>query len=73
MWPNDLGSKFALLNSLFSAVQLTKNAYLNKYSYSGYGVGFDGRGTFFEFGKTIVIEGVNNSFSVHVDNRKKIY
>ena len=26
-----------------------------------------------EFGKTIIIVGVNNSFSVHVGNRKKIY
>ena len=33
--------KFTLGNSLFGAVKLTKNAYPDKYRYSGYGIGFD--------------------------------
>ena len=34
---NDLSLK----NCLFGAVTLTKNADINKYGYSGYGIGFD--------------------------------
>ena len=33
-------------NSLFGAVTLTKNADIDKYRYSGYGIGFDRRGSF---------------------------
>ena len=33
-------------NCLFGAVKLTKNADIDKYKYSGYGIGFDGRGIF---------------------------
>ena len=33
LWSNDLDSKFASLNSLFSAVKLIKNADTDKYSY----------------------------------------
>ena len=32
-----------LKNCLFEAVTLTKNADIDKYRYSGYGIGFDGR------------------------------
>ena len=35
-----------LKNCLFSAVTLTKNADINKYEYSGYGIGFDRRSSF---------------------------
>ena len=31
---------------LFGAVTLTKNADIDKYRYSGYRIGFDGRGSF---------------------------
>ena len=34
-------------NCLFGAVKLTKNADIDKYKYSGYGIGFDSRGTFY--------------------------
>ena len=37
---------FTLENCLFGAVKLTKNADVNKYKYSGYGIGFDGKGDF---------------------------
>ena len=33
-------------NSLFAAVTLTKNADIDKYRYSSYGIGFDRRGSF---------------------------
>ena len=35
-----------LKKCLFDAVTLTKNADINKYGYSGYGVGFDRRSSF---------------------------
>ena len=47
------------MNSLFGAVSLTKNANINKYEYSGYGIGFDRRGSFSflrgGFGQNIII------------------
>ena len=36
----------ALKICLFGAVTLTKTADINKYGYSGYGIGFDRRGSF---------------------------
>ena len=53
----------ALKNCLFGAVTLTKNADINKYRHSGYGIGFDDRrGTFSfpsgEFGQNVLIFGV---------------
>ena len=38
--------KLHLLMEKFGAVKLTKNADFDKYKYSGYGIGFDRRGTF---------------------------
>ena len=35
-----------LHNCLFGAVKLTKNADIDKYKHSGYGIGFDSRGSF---------------------------
>ena len=47
----------------------------DKYSYSGYGIGFDSRSLFsytgFGWGKNIIIFGVGNSLSVHTDNKRK--
>ena len=66
-----------LKNRLFGAVTLTKNADIEKYGYSGYGIGFDRRSSFSflsgGFGQNVLIFGVNMSCSVHIDNRKKIY
>ena len=64
-----------LKNCLFGAVTLTKNADIDKYGYSGYGIGFDRRGSFSfpdgGFGQNLLIFGVNMSFSTHIDNKKK--
>ena len=38
-------SNITLENCLFGAVTLTKNVDINKYKYSGYGIGFDSRGS----------------------------
>ena len=62
-------------NCLFGAVNLTKNADIDKYGYSGYGIGFDRRGSFSfpggGFGQNVIIFGVDMSSSVHIDNKKK--
>ena len=60
---------------MFVVVKLTKNADIDKYKYSGYGIGFDRRGTFSfptgKFGYNVIIFGVDNSSFVHVDNKKE--
>ena len=62
-------------NCLLGAVTLTKNANINKYGYSGYGVGFDRRSSFSfpegRFGQNVSIFGVDISSSAHIDNKKK--
>ena len=66
-----------LKKCLFGAVTLTKNADIEKYRYSGYGIGFD-RGSSFSFpgggfGQNVLIFGADISSSIHIDNKKKIY
>ena len=60
---------------MFGPVKLTKNADIDKYKYSGYGIGFDSRGTFLYpsgiFGQNVIIFVANMSFSAHVDNKKR--
>ena len=64
-----------LRNCLFGAVTLTKNADIDKYGYSGYRIGFDGRSSFSfpgnGFGQNVLIFGVDMTFSAHIDNKKK--
>ena len=65
-----------LKNCLFGAVTLAKNADIEKYGYSGYGIGFNRRGSF-SFpgggsGQNILIFGVDMSFPVHIGNKKNI-
>ena len=61
------GSKFTLLNSLFDAVTLTKNANPDKYPYSWYGIiRFDVRWAFSMsdgsvFGENVMILGLDSS------------
>ena len=62
-------------NCLFGAVTLTKNADIEKYKYSGYGIGFDRRSSFSfpsgGFGQNVLIFGADMSTSIHIDNKKK--
>ena len=64
-----------LKNCLFGAVTLTKNADIEKYGYSGYGIGFDRRSSFSfpggGFGQNVLIFGVDMSSSGHIDNKKE--
>ena len=60
---------------LFGAVTLTKNADIDKYGYSGYGIGFDRRSSFSfpsgGFGQNVLIFGADMSSSPHINNKKK--
>ena len=66
-----------LKNCLFGGVTLTKNPDIDKYGYSGYGIGFHRRGCFsFPSGGyvlNVLIFGVDMSFSTHLIIRKKTY
>ena len=59
---------------LFCAVTLTKNADIDKYGYSGYGIGFDRKGSFSfpggGYGQNVIIFGVDMTFTTHTDNKK---
>ena len=73
----DLSTDFILGNCLFGAVKQTKNADPDKYKYSCYGIGFDSRSQFLwsdgSDEKNIIIFGVDNNSSVHIDGRKRKY
>ena len=43
---NTITSDPTLENCLFGAVTLTKNVNIDRYGYSGYGIGFDRKGSF---------------------------
>ena len=62
-------------NCLFGAVTLTKNDHIDKYKYSGYGIGFDRKGSFLfpdgGFGQNVIIFGADMSSSPHIDNNGK--
>ena len=64
-----------LQNCLFGSVTLTKNVDIDKYKYSGYGIGFDRKGSFSfpggGFGQNVVIFGADMSSSSHIDNKGK--
>ena len=53
----------------------TKNADIDKYRYSGYGIGFDRRSSFSfpggGFRQNIIIFGVDMNSSIHIDNKWK--
>ena len=56
-------------------LQLTKNADIEKYKYSAYGIGFDRRSSISfpsgGFGQNVLIFGADMSSSIHIDNKKK--
>ena len=61
-----------LENCLFGAVSLTKNADIDRYKYSGYGIGFERKGEFsFDngFGRNCIIFGADKSSSSHATLR----
>ena len=61
-------------NCLFGSVKLTKNTNIDKYGYSGYGIGFDRRASFSignDTGRNVIIFGVDMSSSLLIDNKNK--
>ena len=61
---------------MFGAVKLTKHVDVDQYKYSGYGIGFDRKGSYSisnEVGRNVIVFGVDVSSSSHIDNKKKIY
>ena len=60
---------------MFGGVKISNYADISNYKYSGYGIGFDGKGAFSHlsvgFRNNAMIFGVDMSSSVHVDNKKK--
>ena len=67
---------FPLKNSVFGAVKLTRNVNSDKYSCSGYGIGYDVRRSFSlsdgsGFGKNKLIFVADMNSSEHIDNKKK--
>ena len=70
MWSRALNTAYKLECFLSGDVKLTKKADSNKYSYSGYDIGFSSQSLFlksnFDFGENF---DVNNSSSAHSDNK----
>ena len=75
VWSKGLNTYFKLGNCFFRAVKLTNNADPDKYKYSSYGIGFESRSEFSwtdgSMGRNVIIFGVDNSSSVHIDGRNK--
>ena len=71
----DASSYLTLENCLFGAVKLAKIFDIDKYGYSGYGIGFDRHGSFSlpgtGLGRNVVIFEVDMSSSTMIDNKKK--
>ena len=59
---------------MFGAVKLTKHVNVDLYKYSGYGIGFDRKGSYSignEVGRNVIFFGIYMSSSSHIDNKKK--
>ena len=74
-WPQNFDTDFTLGNFLCRGIKLIKNVDPDKYSYSGYGIGFN---TFGEYsltgstvGKNVIIFGVDMNPAVYIHNRGK--
>ena len=74
----NFNTNFTLNNYLFLSVKLTKNSDLDKYEYTGYGIGFDPRGEYSlpdgrVVDKNVIIFDVDMSSSVHIDKKRERY
>ena len=71
----NLNTDFTSGNCLFGSVKLTKNADLDKYKYSGYGIGFNSHSEFSftdgRFAKNVIIFGADMGSSGHIENKGK--
>ena len=64
-----------LENCFFEGIKSTKNSDIDKYEYSGYGIGFDSKGTFSHpsgsFGQNVIIFCPDMISSAHANNKTK--
>ena len=71
----NVSSYETLENCLFGAVSLAKDADIDKYEYSVYGIEFDGHGSFSfpgaGLGRNVIIFGAGMSSSTKIDNERK--
>ena len=61
------------IKKLFGATNIAKNSNKEKYVYIGYGIAFDGIGSWSfdsDFARNVVIFGIDNSSSSYTDNKK---
>ena len=71
---NSISNYPALENCLAGSVTLTKNSDIDKYKYSGYGIGLNRKDEFSSgdgFGQNVIIFGADMSNSVHANNKTK--
>ena len=71
---NSISDYQTLENCLFVSVKLTKNPDIDKYKYSGYGIGFDRKRSFSfgnGYGQNVIIFGADMSRSIHSTNKTK--
>ena len=69
-WPHYPTNNFPLKNYLFGAIKYVRNS---KVTYNGRGIPFDGADSWNfinDFARNVVIFGVDNSSSSHIDNSK---
>ena len=75
IFSNNNDSNYPTLeNCLCGSVKLTKDADIDNFGCSGYGIGSDRRSSFSfgsDIGKNVIIFGVDMSSSTKIDNRKK--
>ena len=68
-------SSVTLENCLFGAVKLAKNADIDKYKYSAYGIGFDSKGYFSHprghYSKNVTTFGADMSSSTYANNKTR--
>ena len=72
---SNISDYLTLENCLSGVVSRTETADIDKYGYSGYGIGFDKHGSFSfpgtGLGINVIIFGVDMSLSIKIDNSKK--
>ena len=73
--PNSADFNLTVQNCLFGAAELTKNADIDKYKYSGYGIVFDSKGSFAHpnggYGTNVIVFGVDLSNSTHANKKTR--
>ena len=75
-WPHNLSSDFTIRNCSVGTVKLTGNTIKSKFIYNGPEITFDGAGSWRygnDFAENVIVFSLNNSSSIHTDNRKNSF